>query len=100
MYRTIHRNSIQIVSKWFIPIFLVLLLLVSACGKEQGNPDTNQKTAIKVMYWDEASYFNSFGDLFAMKYPHIEVEVVSSWGLQKGGDSKQALEKFIERAAE
>ncbi|MGG4555542.1 ABC transporter substrate-binding protein [Paenibacillus humicus] len=97
MYRKIHRNSIQIVSKWFIPIFLLSLLLVSACGKEQGNPDTNQKTAIKVMYWDEPSYFNSFGDLFAMKYPHIEVEVVSTWELQKGGDSKQALEKFIER---
>ncbi|GAA0137494.1 hypothetical protein YSY43_43350 [Paenibacillus sp. YSY-4.3] len=98
MYRKIHRNSLRI-SNWVISTFLLSLLLVSGCGQEQEILDTNRKTAIKVMYWDEATYFNNFGDLFAMKYPHIEVEVVSTWELQKVdyADSERALEEFIEK---
>jgi multiple sugar transport system substrate-binding protein len=53
------------------------------------------------MYWDENSFYQQYGDLFSMKYPNTEVEIVSTSKLyQSNGneeyDYNEALAKFIE----
>lgn len=83
---------------WFL-MGLLALLALTGCTKDSEGKVSRQKAAIKVMYWNEASYFNNFGNLFAMKYPYIDVEVVSTQQILKDDTmgSNEALEALIEK---
>ncbi|MGG1936718.1 ABC transporter substrate-binding protein [Paenibacillus macerans] len=76
-------------------------LLLAGCT---GGPakETKQVSNLKVMFWDESYFYQEYGDLFAMKYPNIDIEVVSSTDKiyrdsdQEDFDYDKAFAKFIE----
>ncbi|RUT38544.1 extracellular solute-binding protein [Paenibacillus anaericanus] len=74
------------------------LLIVGCTNVEQVKEKTSK---IKIMYnWSESSFYMQYGDMFAMKYPNIEVEVVSSQELRLNTGTEDyytAMNKFIEK---
>ncbi|UMV48107.1 extracellular solute-binding protein [Paenibacillus macerans] len=75
-------------------------LLLAGCT---GGPakETEQVSSLKVMFWDESYFYREYGDLFAMKHPNIDVEVVATDRIYRDSDQKdfdydKAFAKFIE----
>jgi len=64
-----------------------------------GSDDTTnkEKTAIKVMYYDERGFYQQFGMLFAALHPEVELEVVSTSSIayEEGKDMEKATQEFI-----
>jgi multiple sugar transport system substrate-binding protein len=62
--------------------------------KELGN---DEKATIKVMFYDNNNFFQQYGNLFMMKQPNIDVEVVSTQGIYgQGKDPEKELQKLID----
>ncbi|OMF28112.1 hypothetical protein BK133_19045 [Paenibacillus sp. FSL H8-0548] len=87
---------------WFkliIPI-VVTALVVSGCsfGGDNKGTDKNQPSSLRVMYYDEGSFFQEYGMLFSALYPNVEIEVVNTQSLYSGqnDDYEAAFAKFIE----
>ncbi|AZK45139.1 ABC transporter substrate-binding protein [Paenibacillus lentus] len=55
-----------------LPIIFVLLILLTACN----TTNHSQGGQIKVLYWNQDMFNTDYGELFYLKYPDIEVEVV------------------------
>ncbi len=70
-----------------------------AAGCSGGGNDTtnNEKTAIKVMHYDERSFYQQYGMLFSALHPDVEIEVIatSSVAYEEGKDMQKAMEEFI-----
>ncbi|WP_372631838.1 ABC transporter substrate-binding protein [Cohnella sp.] len=69
-----------------------------AAGCSGGAETTNnEKTAIKVMHYDERGFYQQYGMLFTALYPDIEVQVVATSSVQyeEGKDMQKAMEEFI-----
>ncbi|MNO40455.1 putative ABC transporter substrate-binding protein YesO [compost metagenome] len=76
-------------------------LLLSGCTSGPAK-EAEKKSTIKVMYWDESYFFQQYGDLFAMKHPNIDIEVVSTQSIYSGSsgeivDYEKATKDFIEK---
>lgn len=58
----------------------------------------DEKATIKVMYYDETSFFQQFGNLFISKYPNVDIEVITNRNVYSGAntDYKKVFETFIE----
>lgn len=93
-------------SKWKIGVLLLTVVaLMSGCLGEK--PVLEQleegKGKIKVVSYNEESFYNDYGNYFNIKYPDIEFEVVSYQDLyanrQDGDpfDYDGEMEKFIEK---
>lgn len=91
-----------------IHLLLCVLLIVLAsvgCSKQEAGPDIlkkmgkDEKATIKVMYGDESYFYQRYGNLFASKYPNIEIEVLDTRTIAFDTMSSQteAYEKFIEQ---
>lgn len=64
--------------KWKLGIALILIMsLLSGCNGEQQQNEILESGKIKVMYYDEPSFYNDYGNLFKMKYPKIEFDVIN-----------------------
>jgi len=75
-----------------------LVVGVAAGCTGGGNETTNQeKTAIKVMHYNESSFYQQYGMLFSALYPDIEIEVIptSTVVYEEGKDMQKAMEDFI-----
>lgn len=83
--------------KLFGKAFFIVLsgLLVAGCAAV-GN-EVSSKTTLKVMYWDESSFFASYGDLFALEHPEVEVEVAGMAALHQSGVTDETLKALINR---
>ncbi|RIX49402.1 extracellular solute-binding protein [Paenibacillus nanensis] len=70
-----------------------------------GNDGQGEKTptSLKVMYYDESSFYQEYGMLFSALYPEIELQVVSTQSIyQSSGDGEEVdIEKrkqeFLEK---
>lgn len=93
--------------RWWVSVLAILLLSVAIAGcngsggKEEGSGieafDADGEAAIKVMFYDEQAFFREYGSMFQMKYPNVEIEVVSTQSLYTAeGDLKEAMDKLIE----
>lgn len=58
----------------------------------------DEKATIKVMFYDERSFYSQYGSLFLAKYPNIDIEVVSTESIkyEPNKDMNKAYEAFIE----
>lgn len=66
-------------------------------GGQAGQWDQEEKATIRVMYYDERSFYQTYGNLFYAKYPNIDIEVVSTQGIYKPDtDYREEFAKFIE----
>lgn len=89
--------------RWVRGGWLVLLsaILLSGCtlggGKQTEEWGEEESATIKVMYYDEQSFFQTYGNLFYAKYPNINLEVVSTQEIYKPDtDYREEFRKFIE----
>jgi len=89
--------------KWKLGIALILIIpLLSGCYGEQQQNENLESGKIKVMYHDEPSFYNDYGNLFKMKNPKIEFDVISMNNVlanreQNGAwDDHAELKKLIE----
>ncbi len=59
--------------------------------------ETQETTAVKVMFYSEEGFYYQYGMLFSAMHPEIEIEVVSTNGIEpKNGETyNDAMVKFI-----
>lgn len=77
--------------------------LLAGCsfGKNTSNNE-NEPTTLKVMYYDENSFYSEYGMLYSAVNPNVDIEVVNtnkiyeSVNEEEGVDYNTALQKFIE----
>lgn len=85
-------------------IAALILALLSACasgGTKEGELeplDKEQQAKIKVMFWDDRYFFQQYGNLFASKFPNVEIEVANMQSIYSDPDAdpSKSFEKFIE----
>jgi multiple sugar transport system substrate-binding protein len=81
-------------------IFTLLLLtgLLAGCSTGDKGAKENEKTTLKVMYYDERGFYSQYGMLFSAINPNIEIEVVSTQNVkyEEGKDMEKAMKEFIE----
>ncbi|TVX97153.1 ABC transporter substrate-binding protein [Cohnella terricola] len=76
----------------------LLVGVASGCSTGGGDKNTNEKSALKVMYYDERSFYQEYGMLFSTLYPNIEIEVVSTQNVyEEGKDYQQSMREFMEK---
>lgn len=82
---------------------LILLFAAGCTGKGIGDKPAlkelgkDDQAVIKVMYYDERSFFSQYGSLFLAKYPNIDVQVVSNQiNYSPNTDMNKVFETFIE----
>ncbi|MEK5478122.1 extracellular solute-binding protein [Paenibacillus sp. FSL R5-0407] len=81
-------------------LFLTIsLLLVAGCSAGPAAKEKETQQSLKVMFGDEGYFYQTYGDLFAMKYPNIDIEVVSTNSLYNGEqtDMDKAFSDFVEK---
>lgn len=86
-------------SKWVRKMLLVLLcgVLFTGCSSVS-TKETVQRSSFKIMYVNEAYFSIQYGDLFAMQYPDIDIEVITTDSIYTGEqDYNKALADFIEQ---
>ncbi|GAV15708.1 extracellular solute-binding protein [Paenibacillus sp. chi10] len=65
-------------NRWKIVISLLMIVsLMSGCFGKKEVLEPLQPSKIKVIYQDEEAFYHDYGKYFHMKYPQIEVEVIS-----------------------
>ncbi|MDU5145713.1 MAG: extracellular solute-binding protein [Paenibacillus dendritiformis] len=92
--------------KWKVSILMLAVIsLLGGCfgGKPALEElDSEGKGKIKVLYYDEGSFYSDYGNNFNVKYPNIEFEVISTGtiyqDMQENGTSyEEEYLKFIEK---
>ncbi|MDB4867578.1 MAG: extracellular solute-binding protein [Cohnella sp.] len=75
--------------------------LLAGCTLGAGGKDTaknSQPETLKVMYYDDRSFFDQYGMLFSALHPEVEIEVVSTQSVkyEPGKDMNAEMLKFIQ----
>ncbi|RJG21838.1 extracellular solute-binding protein [Paenibacillus thiaminolyticus] len=93
--------------KWKIALLLALVVaMLSGCFGEKPVIDElgkDGKGKIKVVYYDEDSFYREYGNYFNVKYPDIEFEVVNMNEMYKDLEGKENVDyeaeqlKFMEK---
>lgn len=83
-----------------LAVLALCVFLLAGCMSGT-NKEVEKESTIKVMFHDESYFFQQYGDLFSMKYPNINVEVVSIQSLYSGSgenvDYEKAFEELVEK---
>lgn len=87
--------------KHFI-IIVLLAFIVAACTQtiqNQPNPST-EHVSMKVLHYDESTFFRDYASMFMVKFPHIEIEFIPFQSSNNESDTPmdyiQELEKAID----
>lgn len=88
---------------WIIAVVcLVPAMLAAACsGSDSPSLFADQEATLKVLHYDESQFFREYGELLYAKYPHLEIEVVSTNSLYPSNpepdfDYQEAFNRFVE----
>ncbi|RCW41971.1 ABC transporter substrate-binding protein [Paenibacillus prosopidis] len=85
--------------KFVLPVVLIVII-ISGCSFGAGNngEDENQQDTLRVMHYDEGSFYQDYGMLFTALFPNVSIEVISTQGIhtEETTDYKAATIKFIE----
>lgn len=82
---------------------LTCILLVAGCTSPSAQNKADEKRTVKIMFWDENYFYQQYGDLFSMKYPNTDIEIVSTNNMYDSSeegedfDYQKALTKFIDK---
>jgi multiple sugar transport system substrate-binding protein len=89
-----------------ILVFLFSMILAGCTTKESSTNESklfkalnkDDTAAITVMYYDENSFFQQFGNLFLSKFPNVDIKVISTQPMYKeGNDPQKAFYEFVEK---
>ncbi|WP_276357870.1 ABC transporter substrate-binding protein [Cohnella caldifontis] len=83
----------------FLAIAMTAALLAGCSMKSGDTPSQAEPVVIKVMYYDERSFFDQYGMLFSALHPDVEIEVVNTQSVkyEPGKDMDKAMMEFIEQ---
>jgi len=84
--------------RMFVSVLLAASLLGGcALGSDAGENEA-QKAALKIMYYDEGSFFDQYGMLFSALHPEVDIEVVTTQSVkwEEGKDMNAAMLDFID----
>ncbi|WP_029192218.1 ABC transporter substrate-binding protein [Paenibacillus harenae] len=84
--------------KFMMPA-LILTIVMTGCSFGPGSKEPqNGQSALRVMYYDEGSFFDQYGMLFSALHPDVEIEVVSTQNMYRDEttDYNAATLKFID----
>lgn len=79
------------------PLILFIVCLLAAGCANTGSKAENEQRTLKIMFGDEGYFYQTYGDLFAMRYPNVNIEVVSMPNVDDGEDPKKALKEFLDK---
>ena len=88
---------------WLHKGMLVLLACTVFAGcTSRPAQETEQKSSLKVMFWDERYFFQEYGDLFSIGHPNVDIEVVSTSKIYNSSNGEQidyekAFAEFVEK---
>lgn len=73
-------------------------MLLGGCSSGSGSNQGDEKTTLKVMYYDERAFFQSYGMIYSALHPNIDIEVISNQTAYQdpNGDYKTNMQKLIE----
>ncbi|MFC4597527.1 ABC transporter substrate-binding protein [Cohnella hongkongensis] len=82
--------------KTMLSLGLIFTLLAGCSEGPKMEPDT--PTTLKVMFYSEGGFYQQYGLPFSALHPEIQVEIVSTQGVQNGEDETydEAILKLIE----
>ncbi|MCM3341189.1 extracellular solute-binding protein [Paenibacillus sp. MER TA 81-3] len=82
--------------KRIIILLLVASILTLGCTPKKSDDADAASETLKIMYFDEKTFYKEYGMLFASKYPNIEVEVIPTIGaLDRDKDPVTEMRKYI-----
>lgn len=89
-------------NKWIQKFVLLAMvgLLLAGCTSGPGKDDVKTPTTVKVMYYSEDSFNQTYGDLFSIQNENIEIELVNTQKMYNDGaieDYEKALQDFIDQ---
>jgi multiple sugar transport system substrate-binding protein len=73
--------------------------LLAGCSlTSKDAPSQAEPVTIKVMYYDERSFYDQYGMLFSALHPEVEIEVVNTQAVkyEEGKDMNQAMLDYID----
>lgn len=87
---------------WFHKSMFIVISCILAAGCSAGPAQkAEEQRSFKVMFSDEGYFYQTYGDLFSMRYKNIDIEVVSTQSMYSGGndqtDYKKAFKDFIDK---
>ncbi|MCY9517520.1 ABC transporter substrate-binding protein [Paenibacillus apiarius] len=75
-------------------LLLALVVFLTACQTEKQEIENPQ---IRILYWDEESFLNKYGNMFLATHPDYKIEVVPLKGeLEPGKDPIEIIKKMIQ----
>lgn len=85
-----------------VPAALFVSMLAGCSFGGNSGPAKDEQGSIKVMYYDENSFFQEYGMLFSAVYPNIDVQVVNTQSIYRNSedenfDYEKAFAEFIEK---
>jgi len=73
------------------------LAALAGCSTGGNGEAGNEKTTLKIMYYDEQSFYQQYGTLFSALHPEVEIQIVSTGNIkyEEGKDMKKAMDEFL-----
>lgn len=91
-------------TKWrsgsLIAMPLVAAMLAGCASGGGGNReetlDPDVPVTLKIAYFNEQAFYQSYGNVFSAKYPNVEFEIVPTMEMSMGEDPVQAMSDLID----
>ncbi|MCM3291016.1 hypothetical protein M3661_12860 [Paenibacillus sp. MER 180] len=76
-------------------LLLSMLSVLTGCFLEKPllDPLDEDKGKIKVTYYGEESFYRDYGSYFNVKFPNVEVEIISTAEADTAADMEKLLDK-------
>ncbi|MUT68521.1 extracellular solute-binding protein [Paenibacillus sp. NEAU-GSW1] len=89
-------------NKWLKPkpILAAAAAMIALTGcSSGGNSAKDERQTLRVMYYEEQSFYQQYGMLFSAIYPNVNIEVVSTQSIrpEEGEDYNKLMDDFIEK---
>ncbi|MDQ6422388.1 extracellular solute-binding protein [Paenibacillus sp. LHD-117] len=82
-------------------MLLLLIAMLAGCAsgngggkKEALDPDT--PVTLKVAYFNEQAFYQSYGNVFSAKYPNVTFEIIPTMEVSQAEDPSQAMSDLID----
>ncbi|MBO7746174.1 extracellular solute-binding protein [Paenibacillus sp. MWE-103] len=87
-------------SAGIVVLAATMTMTMSGCSLTGGGTDAGSEvSSLKVMYYDERSFYDQFGTVYSALHPNVELTVVSNqnYSNKPVADPEAELQSFIER---
>lgn len=77
-------------------VCLLFILLVTGCASQETGAkstviDSDTPVTLKVAYFNEQAFYQTYGNIFSAKYPNVQFEVIPTMNAMQSSDPMQAM---------